>query len=268
MGNILFENGTYRIVYDVETKAIDINVKEDMDIGWFEHVGNVEDVANGWLKGSGNIEKVLKYIKEELGIIPTINPNAKKEVLKEFAVGKPAFHWPYGRLGDLSDDVDTNKKEELGIKDSDKPEDILKEHETEVNKIFENATQMSVKHVYDLLGMSPTTTTGFTAWIFDKNKKENKKMLTRKEMLQKVEQIVCQDREKQYGSPEDNFTKIAKLWNAYLGKDDISPADVAVMMALLKIARISSGEYKEDSWVDLAGYAVCGGAIASMMEED
>lgn len=127
-------------------------------------------------------------------------------------------------------------KGELGIKDSDKPEDnvkgTLKEHEVVV-----------------------------------KNKKENKKMLTRKEILQKVEQIVCQDREKQYGSPEDNFTKIAKLWNAYRGTDDITPADVAVMMALLKIARISSGEYKEDSWIDLVGYAICGGAIASMEDD-
>lgn len=263
MGNILFKNGEYSIAYDADTKTFEIETLVDMNADLLKHVGNVEDVANGWMEIGTTCEKALKFIKEELGIIPTINPNAKKDILKEFKVGKPAFHWPYGRLGDLDGSHNTNKK------DSDKPEDILKKREMEVNKIFESSSQMSMsaRNVYDFLGIPFATTTGWTAFTYNMNEKENKKMLTRKEMLQKVEQIVCQDREKQYGSPEDNFTKIAKLWNAYLGKDDISPADVAVMMALLKIARISSGEYKEDSWVDLAGYAVCGGAIASMEED-
>ena len=35
-----------------------------------------------------------------------------------------------------------------------------------------------------------------------------------------------------------------------------------MMMALLKIARIKSGTATEDSFVDLAGYAACGGEIA------
>jgi hypothetical protein len=33
------------------------------------------------------------------------------------------------------------------------------------------------------------------------------------------------------------------------------------MLALLKIARIASGHAKEDNWIDLAGYAACGGEI-------
>lgn len=33
------------------------------------------------------------------------------------------------------------------------------------------------------------------------------------------------------------------------------------MLAMLKIARIASGNAKEDNWVDLAGYAACGGEI-------
>ena len=33
------------------------------------------------------------------------------------------------------------------------------------------------------------------------------------------------------------------------------------MLALLKIARIATGHAKEDNWVDLAGYAACGGEI-------
>lgn len=44
------------------------------------------------------------------------------------------------------------------------------------------------------------------------------------------------------------------------------PEDVAAMMALLKIARIASGHAKADNWVDLAGYAACGGEIEERRE--
>lgn len=39
--------------------------------------------------------------------------------------------------------------------------------------------------------------------------------------------------------------------------------DVAMMMALLKIARIRTGTATDDSYVDLAGYAACGAEINS-----
>ena len=89
--------------------------------------------------------------------------------------------------------------------------------------------------------------------------------MTRDEILDTAKSIVGGDREQDYGSPEDSFKVIADLWNAYLAgcgnTDSISAVDVAVMMALLKIARIASGHYKADSWIDLAGYAACGGEI-------
>jgi hypothetical protein len=56
------------------------------------------------------------------------------------------------------------------------------------------------------------------------------------------------------------------MWNAYLHgikKKNLDPWDVAAMMALLKIARISSGNAKDDNWIDLAGYAACGGELES-----
>ena len=37
----------------------------------------------------------------------------------------------------------------------------------------------------------------------------------------------------------------------------ILPEDVAVMMALLKIARIKTGKFKEDRFVDACGYLAC-----------
>lgn len=43
-----------------------------------------------------------------------------------------------------------------------------------------------------------------------------------------------------------------------------SSVDVAMMMSLLKIARIKNGGGTGDSFVDLAGYAACGGELAEM----
>lgn len=90
--------------------------------------------------------------------------------------------------------------------------------------------------------------------------------MKRKEILAAAERCVCGDREQDYGTPERNFTRIAELWTAYLGCHT-SAVDVAAMLALLKIARIASGNAKEDNWVDLAGYAACGGELETEAAE-
>ena len=86
--------------------------------------------------------------------------------------------------------------------------------------------------------------------------------MKRAEILETARVCVCGNREQDYGSPERNFETIAIFWSAYLGYP-VSATDVAAMMALMKIARIGSGRAKEDNWVDLAGYAACGGEIQS-----
>ncbi len=90
--------------------------------------------------------------------------------------------------------------------------------------------------------------------------------MTRTEILAAAEKCVCGDREQEYGSPENNFKTISELWSTYYGLP-FAPADVAVMLALVKIARIASGHAKADNWVDLAGYAACGGEIETEAEE-
>jgi len=67
------------------------------------------------------------------------------------------------------------------------------------------------------------------------------------------------------GAPEDNFTCIADLWTAYLQrrsavKQEYGPdqTDVAVMMVLMKVARLAETPNHADSWRDIAGYAACG----------
>ena len=86
--------------------------------------------------------------------------------------------------------------------------------------------------------------------------------MTRPEILQKAETCVCGHREQEYGSPENNFQTIADLWRAYKGVD-FTAVDVAMMMALLKIARIQSGTATEDSIIDMYGDVYCGGKRAN-----
>lgn len=91
---------------------------------------------------------------------------------------------------------------------------------------------------------------------------------TRQRVLREAEKCVCGHREQDYGTPEDSFQKIGNLWTVYLNyAKKIDAEDVAAMMALLKIARISENPQHMDSWVDLAGYAACGGEIAGKSHE-
>ena len=95
--------------------------------------------------------------------------------------------------------------------------------------------------------------------------------MTRSEILDTAKDCVCGKREQDYGTPESNFQLIADLWNAYLFSVDdkiITPTDVAMMMALLKIARIRNGGGTGDSFVDLAGYAACAGEINAKKQDD
>lgn len=91
--------------------------------------------------------------------------------------------------------------------------------------------------------------------------------LTKRALLEKAIEAVA-DRGLNYGAPEDNFQRIANLWNAHLENRGLrsdwalTPVDVANMMALMKIARLEHQPSHRDSWVDLAGYSACGAEIA------
>ena len=101
-------------------------------------------------------------------------------------------------------------------------------------------------------------------WKCDEcNEKEPIYPMSRADILDAAKKCVCGQREQDYGTPESNFQLIANLWRMYIGVD-ISATDVAMMMALMKIARIKNGGGTGDSFVDLAGYAACGGEINNM----
>lgn len=109
--------------------------------------------------------------------------------------------------------------------------------------------------------------------VVEKYGEDVKRKLTRADILHAAEKCVCGQREQDYGTPENNFKAIAKLWEAYLNKActrgvnvRVEAKDVAAMMALLKIARIAAGGGKADSWIDLAGYAACGAECEGVTE--
>jgi len=86
--------------------------------------------------------------------------------------------------------------------------------------------------------------------------------MTRKECLEQAMGCVLRDRNDEYGGPEDSFGVIANFWSVYLGRK-VYPHDVAMMMSLLKIARIKANKGYADGYIDLAGYAACGAECAS-----
>lgn len=69
-----------------------------------------------------------------------------------------------------------------------------------------------------------------------------------------VETVDGRDKSDHYGPPEEFMGRLAKLWGGYLGME-LKPTDAALMMALLKAARLRTNPDHEDSLVDFAGYA-------------
>ena len=91
--------------------------------------------------------------------------------------------------------------------------------------------------------------------------------MTREEIIKQIEKCILNDRQNTYGTPENNFQTIANFWNEYLGvKDDffkLSPKYVAIMMMLLKVARMKSSPNHIDNFVDCAGYSIIAGSFVN-----
>lgn len=81
------------------------------------------------------------------------------------------------------------------------------------------------------------------------------------EILNTAITIVSEDRAKSHGDKFVNHANIASLWSSYKNIE-ITAKDVAVMMALLKIARTKTGEHNRDDYVDACGYMAIAGEIA------
>ena len=88
-------------------------------------------------------------------------------------------------------------------------------------------------------------------------------MNTTKKYLEEAITLVGGQRHIDYGDKTENHSNIAKLWSAYLDVN-INAHDVAIMMALLKIARTKLGKRTPDTYIDASAYM----AIAGEIEEN
>tara|TARA_R100000655_G_C2920814_1_gene182263 strand:- start:426 stop:695 length:270 start_codon:yes stop_codon:yes gene_type:complete len=80
------------------------------------------------------------------------------------------------------------------------------------------------------------------------------------QFLNQASVLVQGQREKDYGDKVDNHNNIAKLWSAYLDIK-IEAHDVAIMMALLKVARTKLGAVSKDTYIDMSAYSAIAGEI-------
>lgn len=89
-------------------------------------------------------------------------------------------------------------------------------------------------------------------------------MISRDNCLDTAKRLINGDRKDDYGDAYLMHERIAHLWMRYLDfQVNIKAQDVAAMMILLKIARLRR-QSKDDTWVDICGYA----ALGSEMEEE
>jgi hypothetical protein len=88
---------------------------------------------------------------------------------------------------------------------------------------------------------------------------------TRTRILDTAAELTSDTRDKEYGSAAGNFKDIADLWSTYLGYTVVE-ADVAIMMTLLKVARLKRNPQHRDSWIDGCGYLALGGELSESGE--
>jgi hypothetical protein len=80
------------------------------------------------------------------------------------------------------------------------------------------------------------------------------------EMLLKHAAAVVANRRETYGDPRASLEAIAKRWSLTLGHN-VTPAQVALCLIDLKLARLAHDPAHLDSMVDVAGYAACLGEV-------
>lgn len=86
--------------------------------------------------------------------------------------------------------------------------------------------------------------------------------MNRAECLDGARQVVLRDRNLSYGEPEELFEDIAARWSLTLATT-VTPAQVALCMIDLKVARAAANPTHADNWLDIAGYAACGAEIST-----
>jgi hypothetical protein len=94
----------------------------------------------------------------------------------------------------------------------------------------------------------------------------------RKQVLDRAAKAVLEERNKIYGEPDEDFARIAELWNALgvrIGPEAnrMQGHHVSMLMVAFKLSRLTWSPTHEDSWIDVAGYAACGLETATLEQE-
>jgi hypothetical protein len=94
------------------------------------------------------------------------------------------------------------------------------------------------------------------------------RMTDRKRLLDTAAEYVLKQRNKSYGEPDEDFQRIAGIWNALgfrgPGGIELTGHHVSMAMIALKMSRLTWNGSHEDSWIDIAGYAACGMETANL----
>lgn len=86
--------------------------------------------------------------------------------------------------------------------------------------------------------------------------------MNRAEILSEANRLTHGPRDGVYGSPQLNHERIAAIWSVILGME-VTPAQAALCMAGLKIARLAASPDHVDSYVDGAAYMAIAGELAT-----
>jgi Domain of unknown function (DUF6378) len=84
-------------------------------------------------------------------------------------------------------------------------------------------------------------------------------------ILDAARDAVTRDRAATHGAVESSFGHLAAVWSVRLGVT-VTPAQVTLMLVDLKVTRAWGNPGHGDNWVDIAGYAACGGELAGGAE--
>ena len=85
----------------------------------------------------------------------------------------------------------------------------------------------------------------------------------RETILATAARLIADDRQRVYGTPYQNFGRIAQLWSVILGRE-ISRSEVALCMDAVKTARLIQTPDDEDGWIDKCGYSAIGGELSAL----
>lgn len=86
--------------------------------------------------------------------------------------------------------------------------------------------------------------------------------MKKEKILAHAEMLLNQDRLKEHGNFNDNHWRASILWSTILGVK-ISPREVALCLALMKISRSVANKDNMDNYIDAVAYIAGAGELSN-----